>query len=164
MHFCSSDEQQPACHTHKDLHGHPEHGLSFTLLSLLPKCITHSSTTLTPIGLHKHSAIVDESQRVPFSPHGGIQPLLHKHSHVKRHSVRLPLCCHLSNGNKMYWNTGEKTTSTAIPPTSASGNGAQYNKIGSKLLEHHKHNLHCDIYSVSQFLPLNGSWTSAGFQ
>ena len=35
-------------------------------------------------------------------------PLLHMHFHVRRHFVRLPLCCHLSHGNIISWNTGRK--------------------------------------------------------
>jgi len=54
-------------------------------------------------------------------------PLLHMHFHVRCHSVRLPLCCHLSRGNKMeYWLEG--STSTAIPPASASSVTGQHNK------------------------------------
>jgi len=48
------------------------------------------------VGLHKHSANVDECLRVPFFSAGRISytPLLHTHSHVRCCSVRLPLCCH----------------------------------------------------------------------
>ena len=35
-------------------------------------------------------------------------PLLHPHFHVRRNFVRLSLCCHLSHGNKIWWNTGGK--------------------------------------------------------
>ena len=35
-------------------------------------------------------------------------PLLHMHFHIRRHFVRLLLCCHLSHGNKIQWNTGRK--------------------------------------------------------
>ena len=58
-------------------------------------------------------------------------PWLHMHFHVRCHSVRLPLCCHLSHGNKTWWNIDGKVQ-PLLPyhrdlPLDVLG---QHNKIG----------------------------------
>ena len=57
-------------------------------------------------------------------------PVLRTRSHVRRHLVRLPPAAIWRTAIKLmgYWRQG--STSTAIPPTSASDVVDQHNKIG----------------------------------
>ena len=93
------------------------------------------------MGLHNHSASIDECQWVPFfcMEEFSDTALLHTHFHIRHHFVRLLLCCHLLQQNATsvicwqqnvteYWCEG--SISTAIPPTSASDTVGQHNKMG----------------------------------
>jgi len=80
-------------------------------------------------GLHQRSANVDECLFLHMEEFSDT-PLLHMCLCVRCHSVRLPLCYHLSHSNKLmkYW--WEDSTSTAVPPTSASDIMSQSNNMG----------------------------------
>jgi len=92
--FFASHAQEPACHPCKNLHGHPEHGWFFMLLSPLLKLTTHH------LSLHFQLMNVSGSHFFHMEKFSST-PLLHLHFRVRCHFVRLPLCCPLLNGNKM---------------------------------------------------------------
>ena len=102
--FFASDEQEPTGCTHKNLHGHLEHGLSFMLLLLLLKHTTYHLTVLNPqFGLYSCSESIDGCQWVPSFMHGGIQfhtfaPYALPADTVLSH---LPLSYHLLHGTKI---------------------------------------------------------------
>jgi len=71
----ATNEQELVCHAHKNLNGHLESGLSFTLLSPLLKHTTHHLTVLTSSVLSPEifSKYQWMSIAVIFFPHGGVQ-------------------------------------------------------------------------------------------
>jgi len=110
-------------------------GVSLLLLPLL------KNTTLCariPFGLHKHSASVDECLCVPFFPHGRNRWHIFA-SYTLPHQMPfsqtaplLPSVTWQQHVTKYWW---EVSTSTAIPPTSASDIMDQCNKIGGIIFE-----------------------------
>jgi len=112
------------------VHSHPEYGLSFMLVSSLLKC-----TSLTGLTSNVWSPkSTDECHWVLFFPHGGIQ----SHTFASHtFPCQIPLCQTASllppvtwqqNTMEYWW---EGSTSTTIPPTSASDIMSQPNKIGA---------------------------------
>ena len=92
-------------------------------LSPLLKCITHTSLCSHPLfGLHTHSTSITECQQVPFFSQGGIQfhaSTSYKLPHQMPFYQTAPLLPFITEQRVMeYWREG--STSTAIPPPSAS--------------------------------------------
>ena len=72
--------------------------------------------------------------------------LLHTHFHVRQRSVRVPLCCHLSHSDGM-GHGWEGSTSTAVPPTSATDvESANAMKQEALLSEQQGTMCHCLIF------------------
>ena len=110
-------------HSSCDMHSYLERGLPLTLLLPLLKCTSHPSLCSCPlVGLHKWSTSINECQRVPFFPHGGIQ----WHTLPSQALLCLMLLCRTvpllpsvtwqQNVTEYWW---EHSISTAIPPTSS---------------------------------------------
>ena len=93
-----------------------------------------------PHSAHIHCLVSINIQQVSMNVSGchffcmekiSCTPLLYPHFHVRHCFVGLPLCCHLRHSNKMpkgYQREG--STSTAIPPASASDVVGHQNKTG----------------------------------
>ena len=98
-------------HVVTDVHGWPEHGLSFLLLLPLLK-----GTTPLPYCAHIHCSVCINTRQALMNisrcffciEEFTSTPLLHLHVHVRYHCVRLPLHCHLSHDNKMWGSIGGK--------------------------------------------------------
>jgi len=102
-------DQEPACHSLRDMCGHPECSLSFTSLSPLLKHSAHCA--------HIQCLVSINVQQASRNIHGchyfcleefSDTPSLYTHFHVRCYFVRVPLCCHLSHGNKTEQNVGGK--------------------------------------------------------
>ena len=92
-----SNEQEPACNTHKNLH--LQRSPTITVATgethhSLPHC-AHIHC-LGSRNVQQPSMNVNGSN---FFLYGGIQRHNSWQSHVKSHFARLPLCCHLSHSN-----------------------------------------------------------------
>jgi len=65
----ASDEQEPECCAHKNLHDHPEHGLCFMLLLLLKGTTDHLTVLTSTVWSTSMFTSVDECCWVPFFFH-----------------------------------------------------------------------------------------------
>ena len=113
------------------VHSLTERDLSFTLLSLLLKCTTHTSPCSHPLFcLHQHSASTDECQWVPFFLHGGIHTFasfaLLCQMPLYQTAPLLPSVTWQQNAMG-YWQEG--STSTASTTTSTSDIMDQHHKM-----------------------------------
>jgi len=109
------------------VHGHPEHGLFFMLLSPI---LNHTTHRLHPqFGLHKCTARIYESRCVPFFLHGGIW-FFASYALLWRMPFCQPACLlsHVTWQQNEYWWKG--SASTSIPTTSTSYVVGQHNEIG----------------------------------
>ena len=119
----------PKCssfHCMTTVHGCPECGLSFILLSLSLKCTTPLLTVLTPTS----PASSTECQWVPFFLHGGIK--WHTFAPYAL-PCQMPFCHTATKCNRILV---EGPASTFIPPTSATDMWADKTKQEALLLEH----------------------------
>lgn len=115
------------------VHRGSEHDLASMPLSPLLKHTTHSSLCSHPLfGLHNRSASIDEYQWVQCFPHGGIQFHIFASYSLQCQALfcqivpLLPSVAWQKNAMEYWW---EGSTSTAIPPTSASDIMGQRNKL-----------------------------------
>ena len=121
----------------KSLHDRLEHGLSFTLLLPLHFNISPTTSLCSHLlfGLHKQSASIDACQWVPFF-------FLHEEIQLDTLasytiSCQMSFCQTAPLLRFVRWEQNvmeycqEGSTSTVLPPTSASNVTGQHNKIGS---------------------------------
>ena len=117
-------------------------------LSLLPLliCTTHTSLYSYPLFvLQKFSASVDECQWVPFPPAWGDSEtlLFHLHFHIRH--------CSVTQQQHVMGHWWEASTSTDIPPTSASDGVGQQHLIGGITFEAVL--VVCNIFSTQNLNP-----------
>ena len=106
------------------------------------------------LGLHSHSASVNECQWVPFVPHGGIQ----RHTFASyalpcqtlfcQTSLLLPSVTWQQNIMEHWW---EGSTSTVIPPSTSDMSGQYKNR-------HYFQNRCCTSISLQVCFAHGGSW------
>ena len=118
-------------------------GVDPLLLSPLLKCTVHHLTSLTStFGLHKCSASISKCQWVPPFPHGGVQwhtvsSLALPHQTPSCQTAPLLLSVTWQQNVMEYW--WEVSTSTVIPPTSASDVMGQHNEIRRQYFQSSPH-------------------------
>ena len=130
LYIFTSNEQEPACHTHKNFHQQR------WLTAAVATAETHHPSS----HYAQHCLLSKNLEQILMNVSGNIlfcieefssTLLLHTYFHFRLHFVRLHLCCHLSYSNKRrkehWW---EGSASTAIPPISTSDIVGQHNKVG----------------------------------